>query len=167
MTGNGDGNAGEGEESSTPRLNATPTDRRPTDPPTRSPPADPTEPLWLDEVSLRGGRKRFALGEAPVRPRADARRERERRERRAARRDGDGLDGLSLSAAEDARLTDFERERLANVRRNRAKLRVDVRETEEKRRTPKIRERMAAPKIRELWRTDWSAPLRRHPPRSP
>ena len=109
-------------ESSTPRLNATPTDRRPTDPPTRSPPADPTEPLWMDEVSLRGGRKRFALGEAPVRPRADARRERERRERRAARRDGDGLDGLSLSAAEDARLTDFERERLANVRRNRAKL---------------------------------------------
>ena len=109
-------------QSSTPRLNATPTDRRPTDPPTRSPPADPTEPLWLDEVSLRGGRKRFALGEAPVRPRADARRERERRERRAARRDGDGLDGLSLSAAEDARLTDFERERLANVRRNRAKL---------------------------------------------
>ena len=121
-------------ESGAPIPNATPTERRPTDPPTRSPPVggdpvggDPTEPLWLDEVSLRGGRKRFALGprsSAPVRPRADARRERERRERRAARRDGDGLDGLrlSLSAAEDARLTDFERERLANVRRNRAKL---------------------------------------------
>ena len=121
-------------ESGAPIPNATPTERRPTDPPTRSPPVggdpvggDPTEPLWLDEVFLRGGRKRFALGprsSAPVRPRADARRERERRERRAARRDGDGLDGLrlSLSAAEDARLTDFERERLANVRRNRAKL---------------------------------------------
>ena len=123
-------------KSGAPRPNATPTERRPTDPPTRSlfvgVDPTPTEPLWLDEVSLRGGRKRFALGprsSAPVRPRADARRERERRERRllAARRDGDGLDGLdglrlSLSAAEDARLTDFERERLANVRRNRAKL---------------------------------------------
>ena len=75
------------------------------------PPPDPMD-AWLDEVSLRGGRKRFALGEAPVRPRAGARR---RAARHAARRD-------DACAAEDARLTDFERERLANVLRNREKL---------------------------------------------
>ena len=91
------------------------TDPRPTDP------TDPTDPMdaWLDEVSLRGGRKRFALSEAPVRPRAGAGRERKRRTaRHAASRDA----ADAADAAEDANLTDFERERLARVLRNREKL---------------------------------------------
>jgi len=84
-----------------------------TDPPTEPPP-DPMD-AWLDEVSLRGGRKRFALHEAPIRPRVDARKKRKHRETRVG--DGDGS-----SAAEDARLTDFERVRAANVARNRETL---------------------------------------------
>jgi hypothetical protein len=84
-----------------------------TDPPTEPPP-DPMD-AWLDEVSLRGGRKRFALHEAPIRPRVDARKKRTHRETRVG--DGDGS-----SAAEDARMTDFERERAANVARNRETL---------------------------------------------
>ena len=49
------------------------------------PPSDVVPDVWLDEVSLRGGRKRFAVEEAPVRARRpDPRRDgaRARRTRR-------------------------------------------------------------------------------------
>jgi hypothetical protein len=101
---------------------STTTKKTPTDPTTGPafdpPPPPPRDPMdaWLDEVSLRGGRKRFALHEAPIRPR-----EEKARKKRTHREPGVG-DGDGSSAATDARLTDFERVRAANVARNRETL---------------------------------------------
>jgi len=104
-----------GEASTTTKK--TPTDPT-TGPATDPPPPPPRDPMdaWLDEVSLRGGRKRFALHEAPIRPR-----EEKARKKRTHRKPGVG-DGDGSSAATDARLTDFERVRAANVARNRETL---------------------------------------------
>lgn len=103
----------------TKKTSADPATDPATDPPTEPPTEPPPDPMdaWLDEVSLRGGRKRFALHEPPIRPRVFTKKKTRGKTRVG---DGDGCNGSS--AAEDARLTDFERERAANVARNRETL---------------------------------------------
>ena len=129
------------------------------------PPSDAVPDVWLDEVSLRGGRKRFAVEEAPVRARRpDPRRDGAPgashpggcrcsaircRERRAKALIGRGVNanesakanasgaaaaldlldrpawmGAREAERESGQLSEFERERLEKMRRNREKLRA-------------------------------------------
>ena len=101
--------------------------------------ADRIAEPWLDEVSLRGGRRRFGFGETGDARRAkeakrDARRTRDRRAKilaehaRRVELDAGVDEAAALSTDADpseadpssSALTDFERRRLAKVRANRA-----------------------------------------------